>query len=306
MILLKGKSLHLLLILLGVFISLFGQGQPDDHKKLIQIAKFYKDYYASNDPNEDSIAVLKKDASSKLKPTIDFIVETTTSNNHLLSKEFLILPDTTTLKNVFIVNDFISNFEYPDKKMADMVIDSLISHPLTREVLIENYYRILFRGVGNKIKPFDMSDIDFSPGEYNLLDDDECAIFFLECIYLCDNQIWGFMNIPEFRDYNKAYNLISKFPKFNGQPYFRYINIDVPDFIIRFRCTNCIDSFKGYFIDKFYNLLISHLSCLNNENISQKEKDDLLRNSILQIPELFKYSKHESKLSEFYEKSSDN
>lgn len=59
---------------------------------------------------------------------------------------------------------------------ADRIIDSLMNNPVARYELVNSYYEILFASVGNKNKPFNLSNFDFNLQEYSLSLKDLIAI----------------------------------------------------------------------------------------------------------------------------------
>ena len=61
-----------------------------------------------------------------------------------------------------------------------------------------------------------------------------------------------------------------------------------------------LQSYKGYYIDKYYETLLSHLICLNKEGGSEKEKNDLLLGSILKDRKLYKYTKYKETLEDIF------
>jgi len=112
----------------------------------------------------------------------------------------------------------------------------------------------------------------------------------------CGTSIWGYMNVVKPANTKEAYNYIKKFPKFNGLPYYQYNDFYFNDFEMVIVRSNGIQSYKSYFIDKYYETLLSHLICLNKEGASEKEKYDLLLGSILKDRSLYKYTKHKETL----------
>jgi hypothetical protein len=291
---------QIVLLLSGVFLTSLTFGQSNERLKLIELYKYYSQYCSRDDPSGEVINDIRENVPDKLKPTTDFIIETISLNNNLLTKKFLTLPDDQTIRYINIVGSlsFIRGNE--DSKTLNRIIDSLENQPYSRNYIVENYYRKLFKAVGNKIRPFNMSDIDFKLQEYNLSNDSEIGIFFLECMKLCNAVIRGYMNSPAFASTQKAYNLIRKYPKFNGQVYYKFHNFSFPDFQVRARNNFEDHSFKEYFIDKYFETLISHYKCLIKENAPEDEKIDILQNSILHDKELFKYSKQSATLNELF------
>ena len=61
-----------------------------------------------------------------------------------------------------------------------------------------------------------------------------------------------------------------------------------------------IQSYKSYYLDKYYETLLFHLICLNKENWSEKEKNDLLLGSILKNNNLYKYTEYKDTLEDIF------
>jgi hypothetical protein len=59
-------------------------------------------------------------------------------------------------------------------------------------------------------------------------------------------------------------------------------------------------SYKSYYLDKYFETLIFHLICLNKEGGSEKEKNDLLLGSILKERNLYKYTKYKDTLEDMF------
>ena len=72
----------------------------------------------------------------------------------------------------------------------------------------------------------DFSKTNFLLNNYGLQNETEKGIFFLKAMRFCGTVIWGLMNIPKPPNYKKALELISKYPKFNGQPYYQYLDLN--------------------------------------------------------------------------------
>lgn len=97
--------------------------------------------------------------------------------------------------------------------------------------MVDNYYDLLFTAVGNKIQAFRLFESGFFKlKEYNLIDETEKGIFFLECMNYCGRTIWGYINVPKPMNTKKAYEFIGNFPKFNSQPYYQFNDLYFPDF----------------------------------------------------------------------------
>ena len=146
----------------------------------------------------------------------------------------------------------------------------------------------------------------------------EKGSFFLRCLDVCGKTIWGYMNIPKPADTKSAYDNINKFPKFNGRPYYQFLNLFFPDFKLiivqntRGQSGNGAQSYngkqsaigaqsyKGHYLFNYYETLFAHLLCLYKEGATKEEINDLLYNSILKERELYQYSKHKKTLEEIF------
>jgi hypothetical protein len=288
------------LTILGVCLTFFSFGQSNDNSKLIELGKSYKDFMFRNEPTKDLLKEMKNNVPENLKVSTDFIVQAITTDNKLLKKPFLTLPDEQSLKSIYIIRSI--NLNVRDEKQIDnnKLIDSLTKNNIPIYELVDNYYEMLFTSVGNKNKPFDFSSFDFKLKEYNLKDDTQKGIFFLRCMDYCGRTIWGFMNIPKPPNTQKAYGNIKLFPKFNGQPYYQFSDLYFPDFEMNIIKDKGLQSYKGYYLDRYYETLLSHLICLNKEDGSENEKNNLLMGSILKENNLYKYTKYKSTLESIF------
>lgn len=279
------KNLLALICILSTTLIL-GQENP----KLIELGKAYKNFMFRNEAPKDYISELKKDMPENLNSASNFIVQTLSEKNNLLKQEYLALPNEQTLKFVYIIRQINYNLRKEKQTDNNIFIDSLKLAKTSHNELVDNYYDILFTGVGNKNQPFNLSKIDFKLNDYNLKNDTEKGIFFLKCMNLCGTSIWGYMNIPKPANTDKAFSLIKKYPQFNGLEYYQYTDLNFPDFEMVISSDKGKESYKSYYINKYYETLIYHLVCLKKENAKEKEINDLLLGSILKDRSLYKYT----------------
>src|SRR5690349_18821542 len=83
-------------------ISFLTYGQADN-QKLIELGKAYKNFMFRNDPTKEDLKEIKSDIPDDLKTTDEFIIQTLTKGNKLLSETYLSRPGDQTLKQVYIV-----------------------------------------------------------------------------------------------------------------------------------------------------------------------------------------------------------
>jgi hypothetical protein len=281
-------------------ISILTFGQPSENQKMIQLGKTYKDFMFRNEPTKQILKEIKSDVPESLKTTTDFIIQAITTKNKLLSQQYLSRPDDITLKQIYIIRAINLNLRKENSIDNNILIDSLSKKEIPTYELVDNYYGMVFTSIGNKNQPFNLSKTHFKMNEYNFKDDTEKGIMFLRCMDYCGKTIWGFMNVVKPANTSKAYANIKKFPDFNGQPYYQYNDFYFPDFEMKIIQDEDIQSYKTYYINKFYEILLSHLICINKEGGTQEEKNDLLLGSILKENNLYKYTQYKETLESIF------
>lgn len=272
-----------------------------ENEKLIELGKAYKNFMFRNEPPKELISNLKKGLPENLNATTSFIIQTINKDNSLLKPEYLTVPNEQTLQAIYIIRAINYNIRRENQIDNNILIDSLKTATISRNVLIDAYYDLLFTGVGNKNQPFNFSKINFKLNEYNLKNDSEKGIFFLECMNLCGTNIWGYMNVPKPPNTAEAYALIKKYPKFNGLEYYQYTDLNFPDFELVIDREKGKESYKAYYINKYYETLIYNVICLKKEKGNQKDIDDLLLGSILKDHSLYKYTKYKESLEQTFQ-----
>ena len=194
------------------------------------------------------------------------------------------------------------NWNLREKSPRDngVVIKEIQTQGLTRYELLDSYYDKMFSGVANKNQPFDLSTTIFELFDYGLNDETEKGIFFLKAMDFCGTTIWGYMNIVKPPNYKKALEYINKYPKFNGQSYFQYLNFGFSDFELQVEKDKDKESFKAYYINKYYDTLLSHMACLSQKKKQKQAKEDLALGSILKERNYYEYSKKKDVLESIF------
>lgn len=257
---------------------------------IIELGKYYSEYMLSQEPSEEMNEKFGTDFEENLQQATAFIKETATKKNELLTDKFLKVPDSTTLKVIYIIDALHQNPHLKSPKDPVELVDSLKMAQIPMQYLIDEYYQTIFTSIGNKNLPFNLSKIDFDLNAYGLENDQYKGIFYLRCMEMCGKQIFGFMNIANPPDTKKALSYIKKYPKFNGQEYYKYKNFGFDDFQMEIINDKGEESYKSYFITKLYSTLLSHLVCLKKGHKSDKDINDLLLNSILNEESLYGYT----------------
>lgn len=281
------------------FVQIFSWGQGNEG--LIDLGKTYKQFMFRNNPPETVLANLDKYDNTELSFVSNFIQETIRPNSNVLSDEFLKRPSDNDLKLIYIVREVDLNVRKEKPKDNNELVNDLLKKEVDTRELIDNYYSILFAAYGNKVKPYDLSETDFQLNNYGLKDETEKGIFFLVSMRLNGLMIFGYMNIVKPPNYEKAYDEINKYPTYNGSPYFQFSDLNFPDFKMKIESDGKPESYKRYYIDKYYETLLSHLDCLRSQGDKEKMYD-LVLGSILHDEIYFKYSNKEKEIKQLLTK----
>lgn len=286
-----------------LFISQLAFGQNENYKQeLVELAKIYRNFHFRNEPPQDVFDQLNRIQSEDLTKSKNFLSELIKVNNAIATKEYLTKPDTITLKSIFIIRTINWNLHESEPRDNFEVIDSLASENIDYHELISCYYDMLFTAVGNKNRPFDMSKVNLTMWDYNLKNDTEKGVFFLEAMELFGTLIWGYMNVPNPPNYKKALEYINKYPSFNGQPYYQYLDLNFADFKLTTDKRKPKESFKGYYLNKYMNTLFYHTACLSQKKKYKEKRYDVLLGSILKNESYWKYSENPEVFEQIFKK----
>lgn len=286
--------------LLAFSLSFLTIGQVTENQKIIELGKTYKNFMFRNEPSKEIVKDIKTDIPTNLTAATDFILQTIKTKNQLLTKAFLSRPDDNVLKQIYIIRAVNLNLREENQIENNKLIDSLSKKDIPSYELVDNYYGMVFTAAGNKNQPFNLSKTDFKLTDYNFKDDTEKGIMFLRCMEFCGMTIWGYMNVVKPPNTTEAYENVKKFPKFNGQPYYQFTDFYFTDFEMNIVKDKGIQGYKSYYLNKYYETLLSHLICLNKEGGSEKQKNDLLLGSVLKERNLYKFTKYKDILEDIF------
>jgi hypothetical protein len=290
------------LVVVALCCTFFSFAQTgNDYKTLSGLGKWYKDFMFRNEPTKAERREAEANVPDSLKFVNEFIIQTCTRNNDLMTDHFLARPTDQALKQIYVIRAVNLNFRETNPVDPQRLIDSLMAKETPTYELLDNYFDMLFSGVANKNRPFNLSKIDIKPGALNFKDDTEKGILFLKCMQFCGLMIWGYMHVPKPPNTKEAYSYIKKYPKFNGRPYYQYSDFSFTDFKMEIEKDKGPQSFKSYYLNRYYETLLSHLVSLNKEGGSEKEKNDLLLGSILKEKNLYQYTEYKETLESIFQ-----
>lgn len=285
---------YILLLVTSVYFNFHGLTQQDlntDH--ILELSSYYSSYmFGSSEVPKDVVAQLGTQHEENLVRSASFVKEVTKPNNKILSVQFLKLPDTTTLKVVYIIDALHQNPHLKNPKDPKALVDSLKLVNIPYFLLVDQYYQTVFTSVGNKNRPFDLSKYNFQMAQLGLNSSLLKGVFFLRCMDMCVSQIFGYMNIVKPPNTQKALSYIEKFPKFNGQKYYQYADFQFDDFEMQIFNDKEPESYKRYFINQYYTVMMSHAVCLKKEK-SVEDFQAFFGESTLKEESLWKFTDYE-------------
>jgi len=270
--------------------------------ELIQLGKVYKNFSFVNAPTAETSTQLDAIKHPELQTAKGFIAEAIRQNNKIVTSPFLKRPDSLTLKYLFTIRSINWNLHDAEAKDNKALIDSLNKFPASTYEQLASYYGMLFTSVGNKNKPLNMSDVNFTLDAYGLKDDTEKGIFFLEGMDTFGMMIWGFMNVVKPPNFDRAMEVIKNYPKFNNQPYYQFQDLNFPDFKLTLDKRRAKESFKKYHLNKYLNTLLYHSSCLGQKKKTKSEQQQVMLGSIMSNDSYYKYSDNPDVFRKIFQK----
>ncbi len=285
---------------IGLLLSATVSSQGTLNKNhIIELGKHYSSFMFGNDASKELTAQLGKDYNENLMNALLFVKEVTKTNNKILSDKFLKLPDTTTLRVIYMIDALHQNPHLNQPIDPSKLIDSLFNATIPFNFLVDQYYQTIFTSNSNKNQPFDMSNVNFKMSEYGLSEEQK-AFFYLRCMDICGSQIYGYMNIVNPPNTKKALDYINKFPTFDGLAYYQYTNLNFDDFQMEILNNKGLQSYKKHFINNLFKTMFNHAVCLKKEK-DQQAVQDFLINSILKDETLWKLTEFEEILKSIYQ-----
>ena len=145
----------------------------DLDNEIIELGKIYRDFVFRSNPTDLTFKQLEGINSPELFTTRNFVKECITPNNNLTSEKFLKIPGEQTLLNLYLIMKVNANVREKEPKDNFELIRELRDKNVQRYELVENYYGMVFTGIGNKNQPFDLSKVNFIIDNYELRDETE-------------------------------------------------------------------------------------------------------------------------------------
>jgi hypothetical protein len=273
--------------------------------ELIKLARIYRNFHFSNDPSKEVIDQLESISSKELQASKAFIAELIKKNNRIGTTQFFTRPDSITIKNLFTIRSINWNMHEADPIDNYALIDSLNKFAASPYEQLSCYYGMLFTSIGNKNNPLNMSGINITLDSYGLKDDTEKGILFLEGMKTFGMMIWGYMNVVKPPNYEKTLSVISNYPRYNGQPYYQFQDLNFKDFNLTIDKRRGKESFKKYYINKYLNTLLYHSAALGQKKKTKAEQQNVMLGSIMRNESYYKYSDNPEAFQQIFKKVKD-
>jgi hypothetical protein len=280
-------------IILSIFIgitSFNSLSQSSDNERIIELSNFYGKYLMGSSPDKKELNSFGSDYPDKFNFITEFAKETTKSNNLLLTDKFLTLPDTFSLRLVYIFDALYQNPHKKVKYKPEILVDSLLSADIEKIELIDEYYSTIFTSIGNKNRPFDLTNVDIDLNKYIQNDSIGQAILFLRCMETCGKFIKGYMSIADEKSLKAALKDLKKYPSFNGKPYYCFNAFPKTDILLEMYNDRGKESYYNNLLGSYYLVLYSHLICISNLTTNQTDINNLWSQSILSNSEYYQYA----------------
>lgn len=292
-------TLTLILSFLSIFCSAQIKLETKDLTNLVSISEIYSaNVNATGDEFTKSIELLR---TPELSHIVDVLLELGKGRKEILAH--LKRPDNDELMMWYVLREIHYNNSGKTKtdKASLTIANEILNTKIDEKLLLDNYYYRLHSGIAMLFNNHDLSDVNIDIESYGLKNNAEKGIFFLSIV----DELIGkrFRVLSMLKNNAKILEFYSKMPTFNNKPYFYYKDFDYDDF-----------EWTGY--DKLEHYNIVHINNLYNTLMAQfvattqlKGKDEgqkVYYNSILYMPQYFKYTAAKDDLEKVYEKLKKN
>ncbi|NLR91380.1 hypothetical protein [Flammeovirga agarivorans] len=285
------------LFFIGLYIQATAQ-KVDTQTEIIELATIFHNNHVKGSPDESTLEKLKNIKSKELVFSKKFILEIITEQNSIISEPFLTKPDTTDLKNIYIISRLNHKMFGSENVSLFDELAILRAEKTPYNELVNFYYDLIFSLAENKNKGLTFEKINFNLDEFNLSNDVEKGIFFLNCMNIYYSGIKFFMDYNKPPKMKEAKEYINKYPKFNGQEYYNYKSLAFQDFVFRLDKRKPKESFKQHYINIYLQVLFYNYVLLVDAN--DHEQTELYEHSILSQKEYWKFSTEPEVFEELY------
>lgn len=280
-------------LLLTIALLSIGQIKNSDFENLVKLGEIYSKNV--NATGKDFKMSVEKLRTPGLNQIIDALIAIGEGDVKLLTKEFLSKPSEQELKYWYVLREIHYNNQSTEPKINEQIAIETIENDIDIRWLLDNYYYRIRGGIGKIFNDKDLSIYNIDLDDYGLETDTEKAILFFAVSNALTQR---FRVLQMMKNNNRLLEFASKLPTFNGKPYYEYTSFNFEDF--EWIGYEKIELYKHRHLGTLFMTLDAHLGALSEMN-KQEEMRNLYFNSILFIPDYFKYSgSMENALNELY------
>jgi hypothetical protein len=266
-----------------------------DIKNLTALAGYYAD---NNNANNDGFdAEVKKFSSGKLVNIVQVLTVLDGTDKKLLTPKYLSRPANDELQLWYAMDKlrYHKNIDTLNTRTNEQVVRQALAEKVDERMLVDNYYRSLNGGIGFLFNEANLSDVNIEIDKLGLKNDTEKGIFFLNAT---SGLITRFRVLNHMQNPDKLMEFAAKLPKFNGAPYYKYTAFGFEDF--EYANDAEAGTYKTMNMKGYYTDLACHFMAASEKEDVPLVKD-IYFNSILYMPEFFKYSEMAESLQQVYE-----
>jgi hypothetical protein len=255
------KKIILILLLLSVIV-VFAQNEKIEYNKEIPnfVLAFYESEGTVNEPKYHIVEI------NQLRY---FLTELNKRENKITSKEFLTKPNMNTLVGHYLHKKLIWNsYNGPHigikkRKNSSVVKEELKNLP-SRNELLTHYYLAIFSDVLNKQKPMNLALTNIDLDHLELENDTEKVILFLSAMKHIGGQVNSYCVTRFPKNCNRAKVYVENMPKFDDQPFYKFVLPEFEDFLIEVDKRHPKKSFKEIYLPEFEKAKVGYLNCMKN------------------------------------------
>lgn len=271
------------ILFMSITLLSFGQ-ETTDFDNLVKLGEIYsKNVNASGDGFKKEVDKLR---TLGLNHIIDALIAVGKGDKKLLTKEFLSKPSEQELKYWYVLREIHYNnqSENSEPRPNEEIAQETLEKEIDTRWLLDNYYYRIRGGISKMFNDKDLSKYNIDLNNYDLENDTEKAILFFA---ISNSLTQRFQVLQMMQNYDKLLEFAKKLPTFNGKPYYEYTSFDFEDF--EWIGYDKTESYKYRHLGSLFSALKGHYSALD-EKAKTDEMRNLYFNSILFIPDYFKYS----------------
>lgn len=282
--------MKLIVTIFFLTIAIIAKGQSlNKTDEIINLAKFYRGNHGlSGISNTNSF--FSKYHGTEFELVAKFIQESTGNQNGVIENEFLIRPDSTTLRLFHTIIMVNYNMYESKPEDNDKVVERNLKTHISVYEQIQQYYGSLFISVINKNRPFDYSSRNWDLDSLGFKDDKEKAVFFLVFMDKLGSQISSYHTAMRGPNWDGIEKYVVLLPKINGKNYYEFDAFYFEDFKMSIYKKD--QYFKEYYLPKFYDILVGHLLMMEQKKFEWKETTQFLLTSILSQKQYYEYCNH--------------